>query len=142
MSEKNKKQYKDHVRHNNDTSELTWEKFKNLVETLYGEADPDRSGMRALLAVRQSGRPVSDYVSDFQRAVANISPAGTPTKNNQIFWSSWMSLNPVDFRPWAVLVSLIQAARNLGSVTKYGHQSSQSQATRTGNSGQKRITVC
>ena len=78
------------------------------METLYGEVDPARVDMRALLRLRQNNRPVGDYISDFQQAVARFSLAGSPTEHNQILYfiehmdeslQKSLSVNPVDFEP-------------------------------------------
>ena len=49
-----------------------------------------------------------------------------------------VSVNDHSLQPWTSLADLIQAARHVGSVTKHGSKS-QSQASRNGNSGQKRV---
>ena len=109
------------------------------MNVIYGDMDPDRNGMRELLAVSQNNREVGKYITDFQNANAKISVEGAPTERNQIFFflkfmdeslAKQVSVNDHSLQPWTSLADLIQAARHVGSVTKHGSKS-QSQASLT-----------
>ena len=115
------------------------------MNSTYGDTDPDTSGMRELLSVSQNNRSVGEYIADFQKGLAKISPAGVPTERNQIFYflefmdeslAEAVSVNPHSLKPWDSLVDVIQAARHVDSGTKHGVQS---QSARPASSGQKRV---
>ena len=115
------------------------------MNSTYGDTDPDTSGMRELLSVSQNNRSVGEYIADFQKALAKISPAGVPTERNQIFYflefmdeslAEAVSVKPLGLKPWDSLVDVIQAARHVGSGTKHDVQS---QSARLASSGQKRV---
>ena len=147
LSERDFTSYQDHLRHLKlEDAQLTWEMLCSFVNSTYGDTDPDASGMRELLAVSQKNRSVGEYIADFQKALAEISPAGVPTERIQIFYfldfmddslAEAVSVNPHSLKPWDSLVEVIQAARHVDSGTKRGVQF-QSQSARPANSGQKR----